>query len=465
LVLGVVGCSTAHELNGVRVSEGGKARSFNPETVAARAAGAVGVVITDQGRGLGFVVDPGGYMITNRHVVEDAGHIESISFPGLDPAPEYTSVEIVYIDPIRDLALLRIIADAPLPFLQLATGKRAPVSTYVAERDAVVLLSRDVGPEEAAALEHDPGLFAHIGRVERLEVYNPSAGPGPFLGVSAQVQRGQSGGPVLDRHGRAVGVVAWTWREQKGGFAIPISEAARMLAERPRLVTEADQHARADERAKSYVAALGAGSTAELRRLTAPSRAREVRDRTVEVLIERSTDRSVLQTFVGSLEELLAEAARSDRDPFPAFERMVETTGSDEIMRKLGVEDRMSKDTVVAFFFEIGNAYMRARWYGDYDRRGALLVAFERVHSLDTARNIALRDTLDHLGGVRATVERIDVAPGTYAPRAVATVDIGGGRRIAVQMRLEWGDWYISDVQIIDAGELGGSLASRGDPA
>jgi hypothetical protein len=452
-VLALSGCVAGQELNGVHVSRGGKRRALDAEAVAARAAGAVGVVVTDNGRGLGFVVDPSGYMITNRHVVEDADYIEMVSFPGLDPAPEFTQVEIVYIDPIRDLALLRIITDQPLPFLELATDKRAPVSQYVAERDAVVLLSREVDPDQAAALAVDPGLLAHTGRVERLEVYNPSVGPGPFLGVTAQVERGQSGGPVLDRWGRAVGVVTWTWRDQKGGFAIPISEAARMLAERPRLATNDEQQVRAEDRAKSYLAALGAGATDELRRLTSPSRAREVRGKTVEVLIEHSTDRSLLQTFVGAIDELLVDAARADADPFPAFARMVEHTGSDEFMRKLGVQGRMSKDTVQTFFYEIGAAYMSARWFGAYDRRGALLVAFQRVHSLDAARSLTVLDTVDSFGdtfgAVRATVERIDVTPGAYAPKAVATVDIGKGQRIAVQMRLEWGDWYVSDVQVV----------------
>ncbi len=451
LALSGPGCAAAQELNGVHISEGAKRRSFDAQTVAARSAGAVGVVVTDSGRGLGFVVDPDGYMITNRHVVEDADYIETVSFPGLDPAPEFHDVEIVYIDPVRDLALLRIVHDEPLPYLRLATGKRAPVSDYVTERDAVVLLSREVGPDEAALLEQDPGLLAHTGSVERLEVYNPAVGPGPFLGVSAQIEQGQSGGPVLDRWGRAVGVVTWTWKDQKGGFAIPISEAARMLAERPSLATDAEQRLRAEDRAKSYLAALGAGATDELRRMTSPSRAREIRGETVDVLLEQSTDRSLLQTFVVSIDELLVDAARADADPFPEFARMVEHTGSDEFMRKLGVQGRMSKDTVQTFFFEIGAAYMSARWFGDYDRRGALLVAFARVHSLDAARSIAVVDTVDHLTGVRATVERVDVTPGAYAPKAVATVDIGKGRRIAVQMRLEWGDWYVSDVQVVDA--------------
>lgn len=458
------GCSVTQELNGVRVSEGGKGRSLDPESVAARSAGAVGVVVTDIGRGLGFVVDPSGYMITNRHVVEDANYIEMVHFPGLDPAPEFTQIEIVYIDPLRDLALLRIATDEALPYLTLATDERAPVSHYVAESDAVVLLSREIDPDEAEALEHDPGLLAHTGRVERLEVYNPSVGPGPFLGVSAQIERGQSGGPVLDRWGRAVGVVTWTWRGQKGGFAIPISEAARMLAERPSLTTEREQRVRAEQRAKAYLAALGAGSTDELRRLTSPSRAREVRTDTVDVLIENSTDRALLRTFVASIDELLVESAQTDSDPFPALARMVARTGSDAYMHKLGVDGQMSKDTVVAFFHEIGSAYVAARWFGDYDRRAALLVAFQRVHSLDAARSIAMLDTLDDLGGVRATIERVEVTPGAYAPRAVATVDIGAGKRIAVQMRLEWGDWYISDVQIVDGGKTIGrpSLKSAG---
>ena len=47
-----------------------------------------------------------------------ADYIEMVSFPGLDPAPEYTQVEIVYIDPVRDLALLRVVSDAPLPSAQ-----------------------------------------------------------------------------------------------------------------------------------------------------------------------------------------------------------------------------------------------------------------------------------------------------------------------------------------------------------
>ena len=434
----------------MRVSSGVRGRALDAAAVAERSVAAVGVVVTDNGRGLGFVVDPQGYMLTNRHVVEDADYIETVSFPGLDPAPEYSQVEVVYIDPIRDLALLRVISDEPLPYVELATGQRAPVSDYVGEADAVVLLSREVDPEEAKALEQDPGLLAHTGRVERLEVYNARVGPGPFLGVSAQIEQGQSGGPVLDRFGRVVGVVTWTWRDQKGGFAIPISEAARMLAERPNLETSGEQQLRAEERARSYLAALGTGSVDQLRRLTSPSHAREVRGETVDVLIERSAQGTVLHGFVVALDELLLDAAKVNRDPFPALAEMVEGSADRDFMRRLGVEGHMSKDAVETFFYEMGTAYMSARWFGEYGRREALLVALQRVHSLDAARSIALLDVLDALSGVKAHVERVDVSPGLYAPKAVAAVDVGDGRKIAVQMRLEWGDWYVRDVQVVN---------------
>jgi hypothetical protein len=273
---------------------------------------------------------------------------------------------------------------------------------------------------------------------------------------------------VLDRHARAVGVVTWTWKDQKGGFAIPISEAARMLAERPRLATINEQQLRAEDRAKSYLAALGTESFDQLRRLTSPSRAREVRDATVDVLLERTSEGPVLYSFVVGLDELLAEAVQDKDDPFPGFQRMVANTGTDEFMRKLGVHGSMSKDAVVTFFYEIGSAYLAARWFGESDRHEALLLAVQRVHSLEAARSIALLDTIGGLGGVRAVIERVELegqgAAAVHSPRAVATVDIGHGKKIEVAMRLEWGDWYVAGIEVLVDGANVRSVGVQSSP-
>ena len=57
----------------------------------------------DVGRGLAFVIDPDGYLLTNRHVIEDADYIDNLTFPALQPAVSFASVRIVYIDPRRVL--------------------------------------------------------------------------------------------------------------------------------------------------------------------------------------------------------------------------------------------------------------------------------------------------------------------------------------------------------------------------
>jgi hypothetical protein len=129
--------------------------------------------------------------------------------------------------------------------------------------------------------------------------------------------------------------------------------------------------------------------------------------------------------------------------------RLVEATRSDEFLDEMGVTGSMSPAAVEAFFTEIGTAYMSARLFGDYDTRSALLVALQRVHSLDTARTIALVDNVGDLEGVRAEILSVDVSPGVSGPTAVATVKSSTGVSLAVQMRMEWGDWYVGEIQVM----------------
>ena len=109
------------------------------------------------------------------------------------------SVKVVYIDPSRDLALLHVNTPEPLPRMPLASRKAAPVNSYLDEDDHVVLFKR-TGDDDTL----EPELVANNGEVTDLTVYNPAAGDGAFVGVTLNVQRGQSGGPVIDRHGHAV---------------------------------------------------------------------------------------------------------------------------------------------------------------------------------------------------------------------------------------------------------------------
>jgi hypothetical protein len=451
LALGAGCAGRGHTVKGVEIVEGSARRSLDPDALARRSAGAVGVVTTDIGRGMAFVIDPRGYLISNRHVIEDADHIEDIVFPALDPPLRFVGVEVVYIDPRQDLALLRVDTRRPLPWLPLATDRDRPPTAYLADADRVLVLARR---PPSRGLGDAAGLVAHVGHIDELAVENPAVGPGPYLGLSPDVRRGQSGGPVIDRFGRAVGVVTWMWKDRPGGFAIPIGHAARMLAERPVLASLADHETRAAERAAEFLAAIRGDEFEVARRITSPSHARRVRQQTVDLLLDQ-VPRELVAAYVDALEELLQTARARNEDPFADLRAVIGATGGNDLRELVGA--RLSRTQVMAFFYEFGQAYLAARTFGELDGEASAQAAVERLHSLDAARSFALAESLERLARPGLAVERVDVLSGAYAPRALVRLrdapgaSIAGAERdgVVLQMRWEWGDWYVADVQTL----------------
>ncbi len=415
---------------------------MQPEQVAQAGAASVAVVTTNNSRGLAFVVDPAGYLITSRHVIEDSSHVESISFPGLDPPQTFTAIKVVYIDPQRDLALLHIDAEQPLASLALGTDSAAPVETYLKAADRVLLLARDAGAEET--------FIAHTGSVNDLQVFNPALGTGAFVGLSNDVREGQSGGPVLDRFGRAVGVVTWTWRHRVGGYAIPIDEATRMLLERPRMELASEQRARASARAIKFVDAVYAGHLDQARRMLSPTYARAIRSQTIAAITERVAGGGgeAVSFFFAALEELVTglEEGRESQQ-MEDFRELVLRTGSDEFRQMLGISGSVDSELVVSFFFELGKAYMSARYHGEQEPDEAIETAMDRLETLDAARTFAFATLSHSLGEGPVQITKVEVIPGVYAPKAVITLRTPSRSGLVMQMRMEWGDWYIAQVQ------------------
>lgn len=440
---------------GVELRAGRAARPLADLAVAERGALAVAVVTTDIGRGLAFVVDPAGYMITNRHVIEDADHIEAVTFVGIRPEQTFSSVRIEYIDPRRDLALIKVDTDAPLPALALAATAPAPISGYLRAEDHVLLFARPEDEGEGAAPGTE-GLVARTGRVRDLAVYNPAVGPGAFFGLSQAVRRGQSGGPVLDRYGRVVGVVSWTWKHRVGGYAIPIAEAAEMLAERPTMASAADQAARAEARARRFLEAVQTGQLEAARRMMSPAYSRKVRQRTMSTITEQlvGEGRDAVRQFVAALDELVEEEAPGgDAPPFSRVHDVVLRTGTSRFMEAIGVAELLPKEQVLSFFFEFAQTYVSERYFGESDAEAAMQAAMRRLQTVDAARTFAFAEATSRLGAEdRIELARVELVPGAYAPQAVVTLrEPAGGRSVALQLRLEWGDWYVAEIQSIGA--------------
>jgi S1-C subfamily serine protease len=186
----------------------------DPE-VRAAADSVVRVLSTACGLGIegsGWAVEPG-VVVTNAHVVAGADDTTVTLQDGteLDATP-------IYYQPRRDLALLQV--GASLPAL--------PISTR-----------REVG-EEAAVLgfpENGPYALApaRLGET-RATVSEDSYGNGPvertIVALSGDVRSGNSGGPLVDPRGAAVGTVfAATTGGTRGGFAIPAEQVREALGQ------------------------------------------------------------------------------------------------------------------------------------------------------------------------------------------------------------------------------------------
>lgn len=463
-VTGLAGCGKHRTLGEVDLTQGAASHELKTLAIAQKGAAAVAVVTTDVGRGLAFVIDPGGYLITNRHVVEDADYIESLTFPALQPARSFAAVRIVYIDPLRDLALLKVDSDEPLPYLSLATDHPTPIADYLHFQDPVLLLARVA--EDGSGGKQDttrPGFIARSGKVQELAVYNKAVGPGAFFGLSQEVKRGMSGGPVLDRFGRAVGVVSWTWKHRVGGYAIPIAEAAQMLADRPAMTTAAQQAHRAESRARGFVAAVHTGQLEAARRMLSPTHARKVRSYTMRTIAEQlpGEGRLPVQQFVAALEDLVeSQPAGADNLPFSAVQEVVIRTGSPGFMQALGVDGLLSREQVISFFFEFSQAYVSARFYADMSADAAMDLALSRLQTVDASRTFAFADIAERLTtGDDIQIEKIDVLPGAYAPQAVVRLRVAhkptvaaprpAAQTLILQLRLEWGDWYVAELQTV----------------
>jgi S1-C subfamily serine protease len=186
--------------------------------------GVVSVDVTSQetgpGGGSGFVLDEGGHIVTNQHVVEGAEDI-SVSFAG----GVRKTAELVGEDPSTDVAVIRV--DAPESLLRpLTLGDSGALGVG----DPVIAIGNplDVG------ISVSTGIVSGLGR--------PITAPNNFtisnaVQTDAAISSGNSGGPLLDARGTVIGInsqVASAGSQgvaQGVGFAVPIDTVRGVVEE------------------------------------------------------------------------------------------------------------------------------------------------------------------------------------------------------------------------------------------
>lgn len=170
------------------------------------------------GSGSGFVFDPRGYVLTNAHVVRNSARI----WVEFDDGRQL-SARLVGIDADTDVAVLEV-AEAPGTLaLPLGNSETLQIGDWVAA------IGNPLGYLNGSMTA---GVVSGKGRNE-ISIRGGTPSYQDFIQTDASINFGNSGGPLVDRHGRVVGInTAFAGPGNGIGFAIPIGlarEVARQL--------------------------------------------------------------------------------------------------------------------------------------------------------------------------------------------------------------------------------------------
>lgn len=158
------------------------------------------------GFGTGFFVDPTGIIATAAHVTAGA-HVVAVLVSGSDvPIP----AQIVYVDPLHDIAFLRVAAEPPAVVRVPTTQRRYAIAESVFASGFPL----DVEERYPAAMAGVLSRENNQGTITTSLAVNP----------------GNSGGPVVDANGELVGLVSLGSNVRAGAQGFAILEPTRFVA-------------------------------------------------------------------------------------------------------------------------------------------------------------------------------------------------------------------------------------------
>ena len=166
------------------------------------------------GVGSGFIIDAAGYIVTNNHVVGTADTIVVVLSDGTElPA------RLVGSDELTDVALIKVVAPAPLPTATWGDSRELEVGDWVVAAGNPFGLGASVTAGIVSARGRDLG-----------------AGPfDDFIQIDAPINPGNSGGPLFNTEGQVVGVNSAIFSPTGSsvgiGFAIPSELVIRIVTE------------------------------------------------------------------------------------------------------------------------------------------------------------------------------------------------------------------------------------------
>lgn len=207
-------CPAADEaLSRVEISKIGKSATALVEVKGARS----------YSYGSAFCVHPSGLFVTNEHVVRDQAASGTVTLV-LDSALKTQRVlqaKVVRSDKESDLALLRVEGAKDLPALALGSDEK------LAELEELVGFGFPFGTALSTDKKEYPAISVNVCSITSLRRKD---GDLHRIQLDGALNPGHSGGPVLDKSGKVVGVVVSGVVGAGINFAIPVSQLARFVA-------------------------------------------------------------------------------------------------------------------------------------------------------------------------------------------------------------------------------------------
>ena len=157
--------------------------------------------------GSGFVISEDGYVVTNNHVIESADEI-TIEFS----SGEELVAKVIGTDPKTDIALLKVEASQPLPFVSFGDSNAARVG------DWVIAMGNPLGQGFSVSA----GIVSARNRAL-------SGTYDDYIQTDAAINRGNSGGPLFNMDGEVIGVNTAILSPNGGSIGIGFSMASNVV--------------------------------------------------------------------------------------------------------------------------------------------------------------------------------------------------------------------------------------------
>ena len=176
-----------------------------------------------QGAGTGFIIDKAnGFILTNNHVVEGADEIQ-VGFFGDHRGADLFPAKVIGRDPLTDSALIQLTERPSRELTQISFGD----SDQMAAGDWVMAIGNPFNLRHTVTV----GVVSAVGRDEFQTVDGRSQ---VMIQTDAAINRGNSGGPLLNIRGEVIGVNTAIYTNETSanlgiGFAVPINAVRTLL--------------------------------------------------------------------------------------------------------------------------------------------------------------------------------------------------------------------------------------------